>query len=116
MKYLLALALTCCASAQAGTVYRDRPVPFPVSVSSQPCFITFKGWRINTSMISTFAVETVSWTERDAAQSGAFSSVWVNKSYEAFIVRLATGAKLEEREGDLPKHVEAFHALIKACK
>lgn len=114
MKYLLALALTCCASAQAGTVYRDRPVPFPVPVSSQPCFIAFKGWRINTSMISTFAVETVSWTER--ADDSTFSPRWVTKSYEAFIVRLATGAKFEEREGDLPKHTEAFHALVKACK
>lgn len=114
-KAIAALLAVSCMAASAATVYRDRPVPVPVLVGD-PCFVTFKGWRINVNMISTFAVETVAWLEKDDAKSSAFSYVTVEKSYEAFIIRLATGAKFEERQGDLKAQVEAFHALIRSCK
>lgn len=89
MKRVLPLLLTIAvASASAGTVYRDRPVP--IVMHAQPvCFIVFNAYHVNAYMIE--QVHFGSFTRWDADAGPLGRSV----TYTALRITYASGRYLE---------------------
>lgn len=111
MKRLLVLALLASGGANAGTVYRDRPVPFPVPAGAV-CFVKFSGNNINAAHIRDISVDTRTESVR---VGGTFSGEWQSRSYNSLRVTYA-GGEYTELRGDKPALKVQEEALLQTIK
>ncbi len=109
MKRAFILLALLAATAQAGTVYRDRPFPVP---SGTPCFVLFDGTHVNAAMVSFINVGPRAWSKYEGFSSGYV----VQPPYQSLRVTYITGAYFEIRTGDLKAQEAALLKTIRECK
>jgi hypothetical protein len=106
--------------ANAGTVYRDRP--YPVPITSQVCMVKFAGYNLNANVITEVSVG-----KRDNGEDHVDNpkwgflepeKVWVKRpTIMSLRVTLATGVQYQITEGNLEKQEADFlDSIRRTCK
>ena len=113
--FILAILIVPFVKAQAGTVYKDRPVPVPVT-SGGPCLVQFGTLMINANLIQQVGIGKFSRMVNNpkfGLKAASGESKWIEEEYEALAVTLVNGARYHAADGDPKAKETAFLELVK---